>query len=363
MPTPPTHPATIRFCSNCGAAIRAEEPCLPCALARTLLDVPESDAKPTPEPVRTVFDPTALPCDFGRYEVRREIAIGGMGAVYEAYDTRLGRTVALKLIAGESLATRLKGGPLALREAAALMATVAKAVSHAHGRGVLHRDLKPANILLDEKGQPWLTDFGLAKLTAGDSDLTRTGASLGTPEYMSPEPAGGRVREISAVSDVWALGAILFQMVTGRVPFGGDSPAEVFKRIADDEPGSWCKEPDQLASVPADLSTVINRCLQKEAARRPPSALYVAEELERWLSGQAILSRPVSRVERGGRWLRQHPWPVTAIVAAAVALLIIAFAVSRPDSNPPGPGNVRRISPNDTFFRVSVQVAGNDGWL
>ena len=422
MATADNAPNSGRFCSTCGAPTPPGEPCLPCALAQALTSGPEAAPAPEPAAGGAGFDPATLPCAFGRYQVRREIAIGGMGAVYEAFDTRLGRTVALKLmrslllatpeekvrfraesgavaqldhahivpiyevgeqggqpyftmklIEGRSLAARLKDGPLPPREAAALMAAVARAVQHAHERGVLHRDLKPGNILLDAQGQPWLTDFGLAKQTASDSDLTRTGASLGTPEYMSPEQAAGRLRDVSPASDVWALGVVFVQMLTGQVPFRGDNPAEVFRKIAQEEvenllpgqrgQGRLNKRTSEGPSIPLDLATLVLRCLQKEPARRLSNAALLADELERWLAGKPILSRPVTRGERALRWLRRHPWPVTAGAATGIALLALLLPLmqSRPVV-PPGP-NPRLMTSKDAMAGVMSPCFGPDGWL
>ena len=384
------NPETIRTCATCGTILPAEQLCFACALLQIA----------APEPVERAsvrFDPAALPCAFGSYEMRREIAVGGMGAVYEALDSRLGRTVAvklmrslllstadekarfkteagaaaqldhpnivpvyevgvqdgqpffsMKLIEGGSLAERLKAGPLPEREAAVLMAKVARAVEHAHGRGVLHRDLKPGNILIDATGAPWLTDFGLAKVTASPSGLTLTQSFLGTPEYMSPEQAAGRTRDIGPASDVWALGAILFQMLSGRLPFAGESSGEVLRRVLEDEAptlngrhGRDGRHGPQTAvhrvHVAPDLATIVARCLTKDPARRISRAGFLAEELERWLVGEPIHSRGITSAERGVRWVRRHPWPVaSAVLAAAVVALAVAFQ-RKPASPPPKP--------------------------
>ena len=383
-----TNSETIRTCASCGSTVHVGQPCFACALSQIMAE-PDSRAA-----VR--FDPTSLPCAFGAYEVRREIAVGGMGAVYEAFDSRLGRTVAvklmrslllatteekarfkteagaaaqldhgsivpvyevgeqdgqpfftMKLVEGQSLAARLKDGPLPEREAAAMMASIARAVAHAHERGVLHRDLKPGNVVLDTAGSPWLTDFGLAKVTTADSELTRTQSFLGTPEYMSPEQAAGRTRDIGPASDVWALGAMLFQMLSGRVPFTGESAVEVLRQVVDGD------APRLRGS--ADLATIVARCLTKDPARRLSSAAFLAEELERWLAGEPIQSRGITLAERGARWVRRHPWPaVVAVLLAAVLALVI------PLTRIPIQQFAQNFVPADPFQNGSFELNGGD---
>ncbi len=291
-----TEPGSARHCRTCGAPVPAQQPCAACALSQVLFEdaFPARDSEnvtPAPiddvAPMDTGFDATALPCRLGPYVVRREIAVGGSGAVYEAEDTRTRRIVALKLfrsvflvgdsdkarfrleaetaarldhphivpvfevgehrrqpfismklMEGGSLAQRIaKPGPrISDRDAAGLVSTIARAVQHAHQHGVLHRDLKPANVLFDGSGVPFLTDFGLAKLMNEDSSLTMSSAHLGTPHHMSPEQAAGRVRDISTASDIWALGTILYQLTTGQLPFSGESQEDIFRRILDVDP-------------------------------------------------------------------------------------------------------------------------------
>ena len=307
--------------------------------------------------------------EFGRYVLNRRLASGGMGVVYVATDQKLKRTVALKmirgstfadeaevarftieaeaaaaldhpnivpiyevglregqpfftmkLIEGQSLAERVREGPpLPIRSAVVLLAKISRAVHHAHQRGVLHRDLKSGNILLDAQGEPWLTDFGLAKLSHTDSGLTQTSDRLGTPQYMAPEIASSTGRSASVASDVWALGVLLWELLCGAPPFPGKGPVEIMRRIVEDEP--------QLPSgvrVKADLLTIARHCLEKKPEKRPASADALAEELERWLRGEPIRARKTSWRERAIKWMRRKP-AVAALYAVMTAAGLTAF--------------------------------------
>lgn len=297
-----------------------------------------------------------------------------MGMVYEAWDPQLGRRVALKMlrqvffateverlrfqseaelasrldhpnivpiyevgvhegqpyftmkiISGVSLAQRLEEGSLGPRLAASLLKKIARAVQHAHQRGVIHRDLKPGNVLLDEQGEPWLTDFGVAKWLGADSSLTLTHSLLGTPDYMSPEQAAGRNREISTATDVWALGVMLYQMCTGRLPFPGESHPEILRRVAEHEP------PTPRSVIPhldRDLDTLCLRCLDKDPARRLAGAGELADELDRWLNGEPILARRITTREQIGKWTRRHPYRAGALTALVVVVLGSGAAIT-----------------------------------
>ena len=311
---------------------------------------------------------TAAGASLDRYVVGRRVATGGMGVVYEARDTKLKRTVALKMVRGARFAdaaelarftieaeaaaaldhpnivpiyevghvdeqpfftmklidgctltehVRAGGGTLPGREAARLLRDVARAVHHAHQRGVLHRDLKPGNILIDREGRPWLTDFGLAKLTHRETDLTLTSVPVGTPHYMAPEVAGGTARTFSTAGDVWALGVILWEMIGGMPPFHGTGPVEIMRRIVEEEP-AW----PSGTRADADLLTIARRCLEKQPHRRPADAGEVADELDRWLRGEPIHARPVTPRERAIKWLRRHP------AAALLGTVLTVAAVS-----------------------------------
>lgn len=310
---------------------------------------------------------------FGEYELLAEIARGGMGVVYKARQVNLNRVVALKmilagrlanegsvrrflaeaeaaarldhpgivpiyeigeregqhffsmgLVEGESLSKKLAAGPVPPREAAELIRQIATAVHYAHEHGIIHRDLKPANVLLDRHGQPRITDFGLAKQMQQDSGLTGTGQVLGTPGYMPPEQAAGRINEIGPQTDVYALGALLYCLLTGRPPFHAASPAETLVQVLEQEPAP----PRRLnPNIPLDLETISLKCLEREASHRYTTAQDVAAELQRFLNGDPIVARPIGAPARAWRWCRRNPI-VTALATAVAVVLLLGTVVS-----------------------------------
>jgi WD40 repeat protein len=322
-----------------------------------------------PEPAAT------FPRMFGCHELLGEIARGGMGVVYRAREAGLGRVVALKMIlsprfaspeavrrfraeaeaaakldhpgivpifqVGEvegqpyfsmglveagSLDERLQSGPLPPHEAAALVKAVASAVHYAHSRNIVHRDLKPANILLHSDGRPMITDFGLAKEVGAESGLTSAGQVMGTPNYMAPEQAEGKASEVGPLADVWAMGAILYALLTGKPPFETASAIETLSRVVCHDP----TPPRRLRpEVGPDLDTICLKCLEKSPAARYASAAEVADELGRYLDGVPILARPIGRLEGCLRWARRSPALAASVVLGLVALLsLVGLVVS-----------------------------------
>ena len=240
--------------------------------------------------------------------------------VYEVGEHEGHNYFSMKRIEGTSLAADLSRYRDRPREAARLVAITARAVQHAHERGVLHRDLKPSNILLGPHGEPHLTDFGLAKrLEAGAAELTGTGAIVGTPAYMAPEQAGGGRGEVTTATDVYGLGALLYALLTGHAPFRGESVADTLMQVRDGSPEPVNKS---NAKVPRDLQTVCMRCLEREPARRYASADAVADDLERWIKDEPIAARPVGRLERGFMWCRRNPAVAGLSTSVATALIL-----------------------------------------
>lgn len=238
--------------------------------------------------------------------------------IYEVGEHDGKRYFSMKLISGPCLSRALASYNADPQNAAKLMVTVAEAVHHAHQRGILHRDLKPSNILLDEQGQPHVVDFGLAKQVAGDGSLTESGAILGTPAYMAPEQAGGRRRLITTLSDVHGLGAVLYALLTGKPPFGGESLMETLDRVRQQPP----TPPSRLnRKVPRDLELICLKCLDKDPQRRYPSAQALGVELRRFLAGEPIQARPASSFEKGWRWCRRRP--VVAVLTAALVVAVL----------------------------------------
>jgi len=225
----------------------------------------------------------------------------------------------MKLVEGGQLDEVVKRTPMSTRQAAELIATVAHTVHYAHEHGILHRDIKPGNILLDQKGEPHLTDFGLARLVESESTVTRTMEVLGTPSYMAPEQAAGNNAAIGSATDVYGLGAVLYQLLTGQPPFAGGTTYETIRLLCDTEP----RNPRILnPKINRDLSTICLKCLEKDPKRRYSSALALAEDLERWLKHEPIAARRTGLLTRSGKWMRRNP--TSALLAASLVALIAA---------------------------------------
>src|SRR6266516_4884172 len=208
---------------------------------------------------------------------------------------------------------------------ARLMTSIARAVHHAHQRGVLHRDLKPSNILLDAQGQPYLTDFGLAKMADRHHSITLTGVVLGTPSYMAPEQAAGYHHQITIAADVYSLGAILYEMLTGRPPFRADTPVETLRQVMESDP----QHPQTRNKlIDRDLATICLKCLEKDPLRRYDSAGALADDLDRWQRQERIRARPASLALRTRRWTRRNP-TASAVIAGMCIALALAVALLR----------------------------------
>jgi WD40 repeat protein/predicted Ser/Thr protein kinase len=232
--------------------------------------------------------------------------------------------LAMEYVEGSSLRTRIAQGPLPVGEAVRLGEAIAEALHYAHQHGVLHRDLKPGNILIDGDGRPRITDFGLAKRLEETGCLTASGDVLGTPGYMPPEQAQGEHRRVGVHSDVYALGGVLYTMVTQRPPFEGVDIADILRRVILDDPVS----PRQRnPAVDRDLETIILKCLEKDPRKRYASAAELGKELARHQRGEPIAARPLGRCQRVWRWCRRRPWPAAAIGLAGLAVLLV-FALA-----------------------------------
>ena len=202
-----------------------------------------------------------------------------------------------------------------------LIAKVARTVHYAHEHGILHRDIKPGNILLDAKGEPHLTDFGLARLVESESSVTHTLDVLGTPSYMAPEQAVGNNAAVTGTTDVYGLGAVLYQLLTGQPPFAGGTTYETIKLLLDTEP----RQPRLLnPKIDRDLSTICLKCLEKDPKRRYSSALALAEDLGRWLKHEPIVARHTGVFTRGRKWVRRNPTSALLVAASLVALAAAA---------------------------------------
>jgi eukaryotic-like serine/threonine-protein kinase len=356
--------ASAAQCSNCGRPLEsgvAQGLCSHCLFRFALVPLDGEEAS-SEQPAEAVLR------YFGDYELLAEVGRGGMGVVYRARQVRLNRLVALKLLAagefasaqfierfrteaqaaaaldhpnivpiyevgevgtqpfftmrlvqGGTLADRLAegGGPFQATEAANLISQVARAVHYAHQRGVLHRDLKPGNILLNSANEPFLTDFGLAKLLESQSTVTHTQGWLGTPAYMSPEQAGGATTALTTAADVYGLGAILYHLLTGRPPFTGGTTLDTVRQVLEQEP----RRPSHWnPAVPGDLEVICLKCLSKTPSLRYGSAEALADDLERFLRHEPIHARPVGAYEHAAKWVRRHPRQAVLLAMSGLAL-------------------------------------------
>jgi serine/threonine protein kinase/Tfp pilus assembly protein PilF len=364
----------LRLCPKCGAEIPADAPeggCPGCLLESGLDLLAEASvaggddsgrpASPMPATTRLA----ELLGELGDYELLEEIGRGGQGVVFRARQKSLNRTVALKVISLGQWASKahlkrfrreaeaaanldhpnivpiyevgerdgscyfsmkfVEGGqldevvrrtPMSIRHSAELIAKVVRTVHYAHEHGILHRDIKPGNILLDQKGEPHLTDFGLARLVETESTMTRTLEVLGTPSYMAPEQAVGNNAAVSSVTDVYGLGAVLYQLLTGHPPFAGGTTFETIKLVLDTEPRQprlWNRK------IGRDLSAICLKCLEKDPKRRYPSALALAEDLEHWLKHEPIRAKRSGFFTHLRKWVRRNPTSAL-LVASLIAL-------------------------------------------
>jgi eukaryotic-like serine/threonine-protein kinase len=357
-------------CENCGEKILGDAPkglCPACVLETGLGPL----ADETVAGIGDAGHPAGVPIDFGDYELVEEIGRGGQGVVYRARQKSLNRTVALKVIGLGQWATQahlkrfrreaeaaanldhpcivpiyevgeregscyfsmklVEGGELdelarrellPIRRAVELIAKLARTIDYAHQHGVLHRDIKPGNILLDANGEPHLTDFGLARLLETKSTVTHTMDVLGTPSYMAPEQASGRNEQLTSATDVYGLGAVFYQLLTGHPPFAGGTTFETVQLVLDSEPRQprlWNPKIDR------DLATICLKCLEKDPKRRYASALALAEDLERWLKHEPIRARRIGVFTRGKKWVWRNP--TTAVLIASLVALAAAVGV------------------------------------
>src|SRR6058998_4287821 len=370
-------------CENCGEKILGDAPkglCPACVLETGLGPL-------TDEPVAGIGDPgppAGVLMDFGDYELLEEIGRGGQGVVYRARQKSLNRTVALKVIGLGQWATQahlkrfrreaeaaanldhpcivpiydvgeregscyfsmkfIDGGqldevarrtPISIRNAAELIAKLARTVHYAHEHGILHRDIKPGNILVDAKGEPHLTDFGLARLLETKSTVTHTMDVLGTPSYMAPEQASGRNDQLTSATDVYGLGAVFYQLLTGHPPFAGGTTYETVRLVLEAEPRQlrlWNPKIDR------ELSTICLKCLEKDPKRRYSSALALAEDLEHWLKHEPIRAKRSGVFTRGKKWLRRNPTTAVLIVVSLAFAATVGVIIWKSTSSPPPPG-------------------------
>lgn len=405
-------------CGKCGAEIPANArpgTCPACLLETGLgllmdeavagiVDAGRDDAVQAADG-RKAVRPAKMLGDFGDYELLEEIGRGGQGVVYRARQKSLNRTVALKVIGLGQWATEahvkrfrreaeaaasldhpcivpihevgerdgycyfsmkfVEGGqldevvrrePLSIQRAAELIAKVARTVYYAHEHGILHRDINPGNILLDHKGEPHLTDFGLARLVEVESTVTRTKEALGTPSYMAPEQAAGETKTLTSATDVYGFGAVLYQLLTGQPPFAGGTTYETVKLLLETEP-----QPPHLLNpkIDRDLSTICLKCLEKDPKRRYPAAAGLAEDLEHWLKHEPIHAKRSGVFTHSRKWVRRNP----ALVGTAAVCLLLGGAsiwfLRQPDRTPQISATTKKLllSPEEAAEQAKLRQA------
>ena len=394
----------LRVCARCGATVFADSPralCSVCLFRSGLGSLDKENDDPQ--------EPSRIEMAFGDYELLEEIGRGGQGVVYRAHQISLNRTVALKviglgrwattahikrfrleaeaaarlnhpcivpiyevgerdgacyfsmgLVEGGQLDAILKRETMPIRRAVELIDRLARTIHYAHEHKILHRDIKPGNILLDKNGEPHLTDFGLARLVEAESTVTRTREVLGTPSYMAPEQAAGETTKLGKATDVYGLGAVLYQLLTGQPPFAGGTTYDTIKLLLESEP----KQPRALnRKIDRDLSTICLKCIEKEPQRRYSSALDLAEDLEHWLKHEPIRAHRTGIFTRGRKWVRRKP----AIVVVITLSLALAGAmgwnlwknelISRPITKGIAVLPFENLSgdPNNAYFAEGIQ--------